>query len=448
MLLTSKLFLIMSKQNNLPHSGIDANNSSLRSFIEVDKDSHFPIQNLPFGIFSDKRKKPRIGIAIGDYIFDLALANDRGLINVDIGSTAESVTLNEFINLGRAKTSLVRQKVSEILRHDNPLLRDNNELRNEVLVPMNQAEMHMPLAVGAFSDFMLSKEHSLNCVDIVGGSKNGNLWPNWTYLPIAYNARASSIVISGTDVKRPWGQVWDESINSPRYQPTRKLDFELEAAIVIGQGNKLGSPIGISSAESHAFGVVLLNDWSTRDIQAWEAQPLGVFVSKSHRTSISPWVVTLDALEAFRVNGPVKNPEPLPHLRQAGAGNFDVHMQASITPQNHSHESVVCRSNMKDLYWSFAQQITHHTSTGCNLQTGDLLATGTVSSSGHMAQGCLYEATRDGREEVLLERGGKRMYLEDGDKVVLSAWAQADGYRVGFGECTGRVTPADSEIPF
>lgn len=421
------------------------NDPALRSFIEVAADSHFPIQNLPFGIFSQSSGTPRPGVAIGDQIADLQVLAEAGLLNAVDASVLKQPTLNAFIDLGRAATSALRQQISALLRHDNPTLRDNTALRQKAIVPMAHATMHLPVRVGGFSDFMLSREHSINCVDILGGSPgSGTLWPNWTYLPMAYNSRASSVVVSETPVKRPWGQVVSAGESTPRYQPSRRLDFELEAALVVGAGNALGDPIAIGQAEQHAFGVVLLNDWSTRDIQAWEAQPLGVFVSKGHRTSISPWIVTFDALEPFRIAGPEQSPKPLPYLDQQGLRNFDVYMQASIKPQDAKTASVVCRSNLKYLYWSFAQQLAHHASTGCNMQAGDLLGTGTVSNSNPNGLGCLYEATRNGQQHIELEQGGTRVYLEDGDEVELTAWAQGPGYRIGFGTCTGLVTPADT----
>ncbi len=422
------------------------NDPLLRSFIPVEPDSHFSIQNLPFGIFSTGGSSPRAGVAIGDMVVDLTALEDAGLLpTAQRGRSLYALpVLNDFIAQGREITKAVRTRVSELLRHDNPTLRDNAALRAIALHPMEHVSMHMPVSVGNFSDFMLSREHALNCIDIVGGTTAGQLWRNWTYLPMGYHGRASSVVVSGTPVKRPRGQVLDQGQEAPVYRQTAKLDFELEAALVVGRGNEIGDTVAIAGAPLHMFGVVLLNDWSTRDIQAWETPGAGVFVSKSHRTSISPWIVTMDALEAFVADGPQQSPPPLPHLAQSGRRNYNIHMQASIQPQDHVKASVVCRSNLQTMYWSFAQQIAHHTSTGCNLLAGDLLATGTVSASGPNAQGCLYEATRDGRQAITLEQGGTRRYLEDGDEVTLTAWAQGEGYRVGFGECKGRVVPTDS----
>lgn len=421
------------------------NDPSLRSFIPVDPESHFPIQNLPFGIFSTAGTGPRAGIAIGDMVLDLAALEDAGLLRPAQPGLFTRPVLNDFIALGREATAAVRTRASELLRHDNPILRNDAALRTKALHPMAAVTLHMPVFVGDFSDFMLSREHSLNAISIVGGTAVGQLWRNWTHLPMGYHGRASSVVVSGTPVKRPRGQVLNEGDAAPRYQPTAKLDFELEAALVVGRGNAIGSTVGIADAQAHAFGVVLLNDWSARDIQAWEAPGAGVFVSKSHRTSISPWIVTFDALEPFRTEGPEQVPPPLAYLDQKGPRNFNIHMQASIQPAAHARPSVVCRSNMKLLYWSFDQQVAHHTSTGCNLMPGDLLATGTVSGSEANAHGCLLEATRDGKQAITLEQGGTRLYLEDGDEVMLTAWSQGQGYRVGFGECTGRVSPADND---
>lgn len=382
-------------------------------------------------------------MAIGDFVLDLAALEEAGLLAVPQGTRGlfARATLNDFIGLGREATSAVRARVSELLRHDNPTLRDAEALRAKVLHRMQDATMHLPVFVGGYSDFMLSKEHSLNCIEIVGGTTAGQLWRNWTYFPMGYTGRASSVVVSGTPCQRPRGQMLVDGQAAPVYLPTAKLDFELEAALVVGRGNALGDTVSVADAPAHMFGVVLLNDWSARDMQAWETQPAGVFVSKSHRTSISPWIVTFDALEPFRTDGPAQEPAPLAHLGQQGPRNYDIHMEASIQPQGHAAPSVVCRSNMRIMYWSFAQQVAHHTSSGCNLMPGDLLATGTVSNSAPDGRGCLFEATHDGKKPIALEHGGTRHYLEDGDSVALTAWAQGNGYRVGFGECTGRVTP-------
>lgn len=419
------------------------NDPGLRSFIDVRPDSHFPIQNLPFGIFSSRsRPQRRAGVAIGDCILDLAVVEDEGLLVVEgKRHVFRSSSLNDFMELGRDTTRAVRQQISGLLRHDNETLRTNSQLRERALIAAKDATLHLPISVRGFTDFMLSKEHSTNCIEILGGTKDGGLWRNWYHLPMGYNGRASSIIVSGMDLHRPSGQILDPGAGSPYFGPSRKLDFELEAAAVIGSPVPMDRPVTIDDAEDHIFGILLLNDWSARDIQAWEALPLGPFVGKGFRTAISPWVVTLDALEPFRTPGPEQDPRPLPYLRQFGQRNIRARMQASIRPRN-QEASVVCRSRLEDLYWSFAQQVTHHTCAGCNLDSGDLLGCGTVSSAGAGAQGCLFEATRDGRNPLALEHGGQRAFLEDYDEVTLTGWCQGDGYRVGFGECTGTVLPA------
>ena len=421
---------------------IPPNDPSLRTFIEVDSRSHFPIQNLPFGIFSTHdHPQRRAGVAIGEWILDLALLETEGLVEVAGDPVFRNPHLNAFMALGRTATRAVRQQVSDLLRHDNPGSSSHEALWARALVPAAEATLHLPISVRGFTDFMLSREHSMNCVEILGRSRSEGLWPNWHHLPMGYNGRASSIVVSGAGVHRPSGQVLDPDTGIPRFDPSRKLDFELEAAIVIGKPVPLDQPISIAEAEEHVFGMVLLNDWSARDIQAWESQPLGPFLGKGFRTSVSPWIVTLDALEPFRAAGPEQQPPPLSYLRQPGARNFRVHMEASIHPRG-ERPSVVCRSRLEDLYWSIAQQVVHHTSAGCNLDTGDLLGCGTVSSAEVGAQGCLYEATRDGRAPIALENGGRRAYLQDYDTVSLRGWCQGEGYRVGFGECSGCVLPA------
>jgi fumarylacetoacetase len=268
------------------------------------------------------------------------------------------------------------------------------------------------------------------------------LMPNWLYLPVAYHGRASSVVVSGTDVTRPCGQAKPEGVDAPVFGPTRSLDFELEVAAVVGPGNPLGSPIPVGSAESHLFGLVLLNDWSARDIQGWEYQPLGPFLGKNFATSLSPWIVPLEALEPFRCQGPVQEPAPLPYLQQQGKSTFDIQLEVSLQGARMTAPQVICRSNFRHLYWSVAQQVAHHTVNGCPLRPGDLLASGTVSGPTPDSLGCLLELTSRGTRPLALEDGETRRFLEDGDRVTMTAWCQGDGYRVGFGSVTGVVKPA------
>lgn len=421
---------------------VHANDPRLKSFIAVDARSHFPIQNLPFGIFSSPANPAkRAGVAIGEWILDLQVLEKAGLLRIRPEPVFGNTTLNEFLSLGCACWHDARQRISELLREGNAELRDDAALRAKAFHAMSSAALHMPVAVGGFSDFMLSKEHSSNCVSILGGEA-GQLWPNWHHLPIGYNSRASSVIPSGTPVRRPNGQTRRGDGEPPRFGPSRQVDFELETALVIGKGNALGEPISMAQAEEHAFGVMMLNDWSARDIQQWEVQPLGVFNSKNFATSVSPWIVTLEALEPFRVAGPKQEPSPLPYLQQQGDRNFDIHVEAAIWPKGAQKASTVCRSSLKTMYWSFAQQVVHQTSAGCNVQPGDLMGTGTVSSGEPGSLGCLFEITRGGKLRFDLEQGGDRLYLEDGDQVTLAGWCEGDGYRVGLGVCEGRILPA------
>lgn len=424
----------------------DPNDPLLTSFVPVEPDCHFPIQNLPITIFSSPAvQAPRAGIAIGGMILDLAVLEKKRILEIGGENVFSDPTLNRFLSMGRAAWRAARQRVSELLRAENPTIRDNAELRRNALVPMAYASLQMPISCTGFSDFMSSKEHSQNCIAILGGEKApGGLWPNWHYLPMGYNGRASTVVASGTPITRPHGQVYDAAAAAPCWSPTRRLDFELEVALVVGKASVHGERIAIDSFNEHAFGVVLLNDWSARDIQQWEMQPLGPFNSKNFATTISPWIVSLDALEPFRVKAENQLPEPLPYLRQVGLRNFDVHLQASIVPNGSGVASVVCRSELRSIYWSFAQQLAHQTSAGCRVNPGDLLASGTISMGEPGSLGCLYEATRNGRHPVRLESGEDRLYLEDGDKVVLTGWCEANGYRVGFGECVGSILPANA----
>jgi fumarylacetoacetase len=420
------------------------NDPLLTSFVPVEPDCHFPIQNLPLAIFSSPAvPAPRAGVAIGEMILDLAVLERNRILQIGAENVFSAPSLNGFLSMGRATWRATRHRVSELLRADNPTLRDNADLRRSVFVPMADASLQLPISCTGYSDFMSSKEHSQNCVAIVGGdASSGRLWPNWHHLPMAYNGRAGTVVVSGTPITRPYGQVYDAAASVPHWSPTRQLDFELEVALVVGKANNHGERIAVDSFDEHAFGVVLLNDWSARDIQQWEMQPLGPFNSKNFATTISPWIVPLDALEPFRVKGEDQLPEPLPYLRHVGRRNFDVHLEASILPHSAGISSVVCRSELRTIYWSFAQQLAHQTSAGCRVNPGDLLGSGTISMGTAGSLGCLYEATRNGERRVPLERGETRLYLEDGDKVVLTGWAEGNGYRVGFGECAGSILPA------
>lgn len=428
----------------------DTTDPHLRSFVPVAPESHFPIQNLPFGVFRPHRggadSGPRVGVAIGEIVVDLSVLERRGLLTVatpagGADTLFDRPSLNAFMALGRPAWSAVREKLSRLLRHDEPRLRDDAALRREALVPLADVDLLLPVEIGDYTDFYSSKDHASNVGAMLRGPENA-LMPNWLHLPVAYHGRASSVVVSGTDVRRPCGQTKADKAPAPSFGPSRSLDFELEVGLLVGPGNALGAPIPIGQAVDHMFGLVLVNDWSARDIQKWEYVPLGPFLSKSFCTSISPWVITLEALEPFRVAGPPQDPAPLPYLQNPRDQAYDLHLEVALQPGGRGEPVCVCRSNFRHLYWSLAQQVAHHTSNGCNLRPGDLLASGTISGPTPDSRGCLLELTRGGREPLSLPDGQTRAFLEDGDRVTLTGWCQGSGYRVGFGEVTGTVLPA------
>ena len=319
-----------------------------KSFIEVNRDSHFPIQNLPYGVFSTENNgAPRIGVAIGDYVLDLSVLEKEGLfkeIMMDVAPIFNRPTLNDFMSLGRDIWSEVRKRIQLLLSEDEPELRDNDTLRKQSLFLQNEVKLHVPVKIGDYTDFYASKEHAIN-VGIMFRGKENALMPNWTHLPVGYHGRASSVVLSGTKVRRPVGQTKPKDANAPVFGPCKQLDFELEMGLLIGTGNKLGEPISVNHAEKHIFGMVLLNDWSARDIQAWEYQPLGPFLAKNFATSISPWVVPMEALESFRVPGPVQDPEPLEYLRHDGDGSFDINLEAYLKGEKQRKPKRISSSN-------------------------------------------------------------------------------------------------------
>ncbi len=416
----------------------------LRSFVPVPPESHFPIQNLPYGVFRPRDGgNARIGVAIGDLILDVAFLEERGLIQVS-SSGSDSLfnrsSLNVFMALGRKAWKQVRSQVSELLREDNPTIRDDEELRKRALTPMNDAELLLPVEIGDYTDFYSSREHATNVGSLF--RPDNPLLPNWLHMPVAYHGRASSVVTSGTDLNRPVGQRMQDGAERPVFGPSRLVDFELEMGFLIGPGNPLGEPISANAAMDHVFGMVIVNDWSARDIQKWEYQPLGPFLSKNFGTSISPWVMTMEALEPFRTAGPQQETTPLEYLQTLGNPTYDIDLEVSLQVGESAQPQRICASNLRHVYWNICQQIAHHTVTGCNLRTGDLLATGTISGPEELARGCLLELTRGGRQPLNLPGGQSRRFLEDGDRVTMTGWCQGDGYRVGFGEVTGRILPA------
>jgi len=416
--------------------------AAIRSFVSVGPDSHFPIQNLPYGVFQPRSAgAPQIGVAIGDQVVSLAVLEDRGLVRVSDRPVFDKPTLNAFMALGPAAWHQVRATISKLLSADEPSLRDNAALREHAFFAQKDVHMRLPVDIGDYTDFYSSREHATNVGTMFRGADKA-LLPNWLYLPVAYHGRSSSIVISGTDVRRPCGQMSASDTGPPSFGPSKALDFELEMACIVGSGNDLGRAIPAGKALDHVFGMVIFNDWSARDIQRWEYVPLGPFLGKNFGSSISPWVVPMAALEPFRVAGPVQDPPPLAYLQTPGDSAYDIQLDVSLQGPRMDAPHRICRSNFKYLYWNIAQQVAHHTVNGCNLRTGDLLASGTISGPTADSYGCLLELAWKGTRPLEFPNGETRTYLQDSDRVSMTAWCQGNGYRVGFGEVTGRVLPA------
>ncbi|UOG76954.1 fumarylacetoacetase [Hymenobacter tibetensis] len=423
------------------------NDPALRSWIDIPPTSDFPIQNLPFGVFETDERGPHLGVAIGEYVLDLyAVAQFGFFSDLDLGPKMPKVfrrrTLNQFIALGRPAWRAVRQRVSELLRHDNDALSSSLEVMRECLVRQSEARMLRPIKPQNYTDFYSSIEHATNVGTMFRDPANA-LLPNWRHIPIGYHGRASSIVVSGTDIRRPNGQRKAPDADAPTFGPSQQLDFELEMAFVVGRSTQLGETVALAEAEDHIFGLLLFNDWSARDIQSWEYVPLGPFLGKSFGSSVSPWVVTLDALEPFRVAGPVQEPEPLPYLVQSNPHNFDIKLEVAIQPES-AEETVVSRSNFGLMYWSMAQQLTHQSSNGCNLEVGDVYASGTISGATPDSLGSMLELAWKGTRPVPLTDGSERKFLLDGDTVTMRGYCEKDGIRIGFGEVTGTVLPANT----
>ena len=416
-----------------------ANDPTLKSWVDVSKGSDFPIQNLPFGIFKTRYLSPVAGVAIGDYVVDLVYLHENGYL--DGMGLAPGIFnqkyLNDFFALGRKNIRKVRERVSELLRHDNDELKSHVTGKEIALVPMNEVQMLLPVRIQNYTDFYSSEEHATNVGSMFRDPKNA-LLPNWKHLPVAYHGRASSIVISGTPIHRPKGQIKYPDQEFPVFSSTRKLDFELEMAFITCGETKLGQSIDTSHAEDYIAGFVLFNDWSARDIQQWEYVPLGPFLSKNFGSTISPWVVTLDALEQFRVNGPAQHPHVLPYLSFEGKKNFDIILEVVIQPER-SEEIVVCRSDFKYMYWNINQQLTHHTINGCNIKVGDVYASGTISGPSPGSYGSLLELTWNGEKPLTMSDGSERTFLLDGDTVIMRGRSEKDGVRIGFGECKGKI---------
>ena len=429
-----------------------------RSWVQSanDPSTDFPIQNLPFGVFrrAGEKESSRVGVAIGDQILDVAACLDAGLLAPAATRAAEAcheATLNSLLALGRDAARALRNDLSELLTVGSPAFDRDHAIASRILVPMSTAELSLPVQIGDYTDFYASIDHATNIGSMF--RPDNPLLPNYKWIPIGYHGRSSSIVLSGTDVRRPVGQTRDAADGPPTVGPTRRLDYELEVGAVIATSNALGSPIAIDDAERHVLGLCLVNDWSARDIQAWEYQPLGPFLAKNFATSMSPWIITLDALEPFRARAyprPIDDPTPLPYLfslENTNAGGFDITLEVFLSSarmrEGRMDPMRMSVGSFVDTYWTLAQLVTHHTSNGCNLRPGDLLASGTVSGPRKESRGSLMEQTWRGTEPLELPSGETRKFLEDGDEVILRGFCERSGRpRIGFGECRGTVVPA------
>ncbi len=416
----------------------------LKSFIDVAPDSHFPLENLPFGVFKPRNGSGRIGVALGEYVVDLAALEAAGHFkDLQDRQLFARDSLNDFLALGRPAWKKVREILQKLLAAETPALREDKKLRDRVFHRQSEVAMQLPVKIGNYTDFYSSYHHAHNVGTMLRGPENA-LMPNWKWLPVAYHGRASSVVVSGTEVRRPKGQIKPPDAAAPAFGPTKSLDYELEMAFLIGPGNSLGQPVPVDQAADHIFGFVLMNDWSARDVQAWEYQPLGPFLAKNFCTSISPWVVTMEALEPFRKPLPKQDPEPLPYLRAKSDFTFDIQLEANLQTVRMKAPQTITRTNFQNLYWSVSQQLAHHAVGGCNLQPGDLLASGTISGATEESRGCMLELTWRGANPLKLKNGEERKWLEDGDVLSITGWCQGSGFRVGFGEVSGKILPAQS----
>lgn len=399
-----------------------------------DKTADFPLNNLPYGVFSTQDTDPRCGVAIGDCVFDICAAEAAGLVDLTDEPLFEMPYWNDLMEQGPAVWAALRGRLTELFKHGAT----EQAKVAPLLHPLTEAELHMPFMVSEYTDFYASRHHAFNVGSMFRGPENA-LPPNWLHMPIGYNGRASSVVVSGAPVRRPWGQLKSPDHDKPAFLPSRRFDFELEMGAIVGASSE--GPVSVRQADAHIFGFVLLNDWSARDIQAWEYQPLGPFQSKATATSISPWIVTKAALEPFRTDPPERTHKLLDHIKDDGPMNYDIDLSVSLAPQGKS-ATVIARTNYREMYYSAAQQLAHHASSGCPMNAGDLLGSGTISGATKSERGSLLELSWGGKEPISLDTGEERRFLEDGDTLTLSGHALGDGYRIGFGACSGVIEPA------
>jgi len=397
-------------------------------------DTPFPLNNLPYGVFSTDGTDPRCGVAIGDMILDLQAAEEAELIDLGAGPVFDVPFWNEVMELGPDAWADLRHQIVSILK--NASAKQGKAV--DMLIPQADATMHMPFLVSEYTDFYAGRHHATNVGTMFRGAENA-LPPNWLHIPIGYNGRASSVVVSGTDVRRPWGQLKSPDHDVPAFLPCRRFDFELELGAIVGTASD--GPVTVDEADDMIFGYVLLNDWSARDIQAWEYQPLGPFQAKATATTISPWIVTKAALEPFRTTTPAREFELLPHLRDTKPMLYNIDLTVDLAPSGKT-ATTITRTNYAEMYYSSAQQLAHHTTSGCSMNAGDLLGSGTISGAEKHERGSLLELSWGGKEPLTLDTGETRTFIEDGDTITLTGTAQGDGYQIGFGTCTGTVQAA------
>ena len=422
---------------------IAANNPLLKSWIEVPDNSDFPIQNIPFGIGKPEGKEPRPVSRIGETVIDLSLLADNGFfdnLGIENYGVFYSPVLNDFMELGKPMWSEVRNRISELFNANNTSLRDNAEAKMACLYEINNIQMMLPVEIGDYTDFYSSIEHATNVGAMYRDPKNA-LLPNWKHIPVGYHGRSSSIVVSGTDIHRPNGQTKANDASAPTYGPSKLMDFELETAFITGTKSDLGQAITIENTNEYIFGMVLFNDLSARDIQKWEYVPLGPFLGKNFGSVVSPWVVTMEALQPFLTDGPKQDPPVLPYLDFQGKGSYDIKLEVALeTPSG--VETVVCRSNFKYMYWNMNQQLAHHTINGCNINVGDMYGSGTISGSTPDSYGSMLELSWKGTKPIKLNDGTERKFIQDNDKVIMRGYCKNKDHRIGFGECITTILPA------
>lgn len=422
---------------------IKANDPKLKSWIEVTEGSDFPIQNIPFGVIKKPNGKVRCASRIGNYTIDLYAMAKLGYFDGLTGvknKVFRQGTLNDFIAFGQPTWRAVRNRISDLFEEDNIHIRDNIEAKSKILIHIDKVEMLMPVTVGDYTDFYSSIEHATNVGKMFRDPANA-LLPNWRHIPVGYHGRSSSIVVSDTNIHRPNGQTKADDSDSPTFGPSRSFDFELEMAFITGKSTKLGETISVDKAEDYIFGLVVFNDLSARDIQKWEYVPLGPFLGKNFGSVISPWIVTLDALEPFRVDGPKQEPSVLPYLNSSGKKNYDIKLEVFVQSEN-GNENKVCHSNFKYMYWNMCQQLAHHSVNGCNIKVGDMYGSGTISGPTPDSYGSMLEISWKGTKPFQMNDGSERKFINDNDTIIMRGWSEKDGVRIGFGDCITKVLPA------